>query len=377
MAERTFAMPDLGEGLEEGEIVEWLVSVGDTVALNQPIVEVETAKATVEIPSPFAGVVMSVHGDVGQAVPVGDVLVTFEVASDGSAIPSPTSPERAHAEHGGSAVAATPAVRKLAKTLGVDLTVVAPTGPGGRATAEDVQAAAGVTSPAAREGGAEYDVERISIARRTIAERLTATVREVPHVTTFRTLDATALGDVRRELGVSPLPVFVKAVAEMCRIHPVLHSSWHGELGEIHVPRACHVGIAADTERGLTVPVVHGVWELTVAEVDAEIRRLAAAARAGSLTPDELTGGTISVSNTGSYGSEAGTPIINPGQGAVIALGVIASHALVIGDEVVARPACTLSLSFDHRLMDGATAGRALTDLVELLQDADRLRSLA
>jgi 2-oxoisovalerate dehydrogenase E2 component (dihydrolipoyl transacylase) len=171
--------------------------------------------------------------------------------------------------------------------------------------------------------------------------------------------------------------VFVKAVAEMCRIHPVLHSSWHGELGEIHVPRACHVGIAADTERGLTVPVVHGVWELTVAEVDAEIRRLAAAARAGSLTPDELTGGTISVSNTGSYGSEAGTPIINPGQGAVIALGVIASHALVIGDEVVARPACTLSLSFDHRLMDGSTAGRALTDLVELLRDADRLRSLA
>jgi 2-oxoisovalerate dehydrogenase E2 component (dihydrolipoyl transacylase) len=364
MAERTFAMPDLGEGLEEGEIVEWLVAAGDTVELNQPLVEVETAKATVEIPSPFAGVVVSVHGEVGQAVPVGDVLVTFDVASAPSG------------SGGAPAVAATPAVRKLAKTLGVDLGTLTGSGPSGRVTAEDVQAAAGVTSPTAPEAEVGVDVERISIARRTIAERLTAVVREVPHVTTFRTVDASALGEVRRELGLSPLPLFVKAVAEMCRAHPALHSSWHGELGEIHVPHACHVGIAADTERGLAVPVVRGVWELTVTEVDAEIRRLAEAARTGSLTSEELTGGTITVSNTGSYGSEAGTPIINPGQGAVIALGVIAPRALVIDGEVVARPACTLSLSFDHRLMDGATAGRALTDLVAVLQDADRLRSL-
>ena len=371
MAERTFAMPDLGEGLEEGEIVEWLVAAGQTVALNQPLVEVETAKATVEIPSPFAGIVVSVHGEVGEAVPVGDVLVTFEVQGPGSAS------HGVHAEGGAPAVAATPAVRKLAKTLGVDLGTVGATGPDGRITAEDVQAAAGVSSPGTPAVEVDFEVERISIARRTIAERLTAVVREVPHVTTFRTVDATALDLVRRELGVSPLPLFVKAVAETCRAHPVLHSSWHGELGEIHVPHACHVGIAADTEKGLIVPVVHGVWELTVSEVDAEIRRLAEAARTGSLTPEELTGGTISVSNTGSYGSEAGTPIINPGQGAVIALGVIAPRALVVDGEVVARPACTLSLSFDHRLMDGATAGRALTDLVALLQDADRLRSLA
>lgn len=376
MAERTFAMPDLGEGLEEGEIVEWLVSAGDAVELNQPLVEVETAKATVEIPSPFAGVVVSVHGDVGQAVPVGGVLVTFEVAGPGSAS-GPTAPGDVRAEGGASAVAATPAVRKLAKTLGVDLSAVAATGTGGRVTAEDVQAAAGVTSPAVAPAEADFDVQRISIARRTIAERLSAVVREVPHVTTFRTVDCSELTEVRGELGVSPLPLFVKAVAETCRAHPVLHSSWHGEAGEIHVPRGCHVGIAADTERGLTVPVVHDVWGLSVAEVDAEIGRLAEAARSGALTPEDLTGGTISVSNTGSYGSEAGTPIINPGQGAVIALGAIAPRALVVDGEVVARPACTLSLSFDHRLMDGATAGRALTDLVALLRDADRLRRLA
>ena len=395
MTERTFAMPDLGEGLEEGEIVEWLVSAGDTVELNQPLVEVETAKATVEIPSPFAGLVVAVYGDVGEAVPVGDVLVTFEVAGPGSAsgpapegnrTPSSAGPDAAaisaspspggvHAESGAS-VAATPAVRKLAKTLGIDLGDLTGSGPDGRVTAEDVQAAAGGSLPSALPVKVDFDVERISIARRTIAERLTAVVREMPHVTTFRTVECSALMEVRRELGVSPLPLFVQAVAEVCRVHPVLHSSWHGDAGEIHVPRACHVGIAADTEKGLTVPVVYGVWGLTVTEVDAEIRRLAEAARAGSLTPDELTGGTISVSNTGSYGSEAGTPIINPGQGAVIALGVIAPRALVVDGAVVARPACTLSLSFDHRLMDGATAGRALTDLVALLHDPDRLRRL-
>ena len=220
-------------------------------------------------------------------------------------------------------------------------------------------------------------MEPITIARRTIAERLTAVVRDVPHVTTFRTVDCSALREARAALGVSALPLFVKAVGETCRAHPVLHSSWHGEAGEIHVPRTCHVGIAADTDKGLTVPVVHGVWELSVTELQAEIRRLAESARAGSLTPEELTGGTISVSNTGSYGSEAGTPIINPGQGAVIALGVIAPRALVVDGELAVRPACTLSLSFDHRLMDGATAGRALTDLVALLHDPERLGSFA
>ncbi|MEO8477363.1 MAG: dihydrolipoamide acetyltransferase family protein [Actinomycetota bacterium] len=385
MAERTFAMPDLGEGLEEGEIVAWLVAAGDTVELNQPLVEVETAKATVEIPSPFAGVVTAVFGELGETVPVGGVLVTFEVASASASVPSASasasatqahpSPGGVHAE-GGASVAATPAVRKLAKTLGVDLGDLTGSGPGGRVTAEDVRTAStgGSALPAAAR---DFDVQRISIARRTIAERLTAVVREVPHVTTFRTVDCSALLEVRETLGVSPLPLFVKAVAETCRAHAVLHSSWHGESGEIHVPRACHVGIAADTDKGLTVPVVHGVWELAVPELHAEIRRLAEAARAGSLTPEELTGGTISVSNTGSYGSEAGTPIINPGQGVVIALGVIAPRALVVDGELAARPACTLSLSFDHRLMDGATAGRALTDLVALLQDPERLGSFA
>ncbi len=395
MAKRIFSMPDLGEGLEEGEIVAWLVAEGEAVELNQPLVEVETAKATVEIPSPFAGVVAVLHGAVGEAVAVGAPLVTFgvesvEVGALGAgggaaplARPSPTPLRGAPADLGPSAspaagdatpVATTPAVRKLAKTLGVDLAGVVGSGASGRVTAEDVRAAAGAGDGVAEAQG--FDVEPISAVRRTIAERLTASVRDVPHVTTFRTLDCTELTAYREELGVSPLPVFVKAVGETCRVHPVLHASWHGDRGEIHVPHACNVGIAADTERGLVVPVVHDVWGRDIGAIDGEIRRLAEAARSGSLLPEEMSGGTISVSNTGSYGSEAGTPIINPGQAAVIALGVIAPRALVIDGEIHARLACTLSLSFDHRLMDGATAGRALTFLVDLLQDAARLRDL-
>ena len=393
MAERVFTMPDLGEGLEEGEIVAWLVAEGEAVELNQPLVEVETAKATVEIPSPFAGVVAVLHGGVGEAVAVGAPLVTFGLESVGVgtlgagggaaplARPSPTPLRGAPADLGPSApgpdggegpVATTPAVRKLARSLGVELADVVGSGASGRVTAEDVRAVAGGVAPVV----AGFDVEPISMVRRTIAERLTSSVREVPHVTTFRTLDCTELTAYRKELAVSPLPVFVKAVGETCRAHPMFHASWHGDLGEIHVPHACHVGIAVDTERGLVVPVVHDVWDRSVGAIDGEIERLAEAARSGSLLPEEMSEGTISVSNTGSYGSEAGTPIINPGQAAVIALGVIAPRALVIDGEIHARLACTLSLSFDHRLMDGATAGRALTFLVDLLHDGARLRDL-
>jgi pyruvate/2-oxoglutarate dehydrogenase complex dihydrolipoamide acyltransferase (E2) component len=367
MAERIFMMPDLGEGLEEGEIVAWLVAEGEAVELNQPLVEVETAKATVEIPSPFAGVVASLHGAVGEAVAVGAPLASFTVAPVGGVGASGAGGRE-------GPVAATPAVRRLAKTLGVDLAGVVGSGVSGRVTDEDVRAAAGVGGVAPETQG--FDVEPISVLRRTIAERLTASVREVPHVTTFRTLDCTELTAYRKELGVSPLPVFVKAVAETCRAHPILHASWHDDLGEIHVPHACHVGIAADTERGLVVPVVHDVWDRSIGTIDGEIKRLAEAARSGSLVPEEMSAGTISVSNTGSYGSEAGTPIINPGQAAVIALGMIAPRALVIDGEIHARLACTISLSFDHRLMDGATAGHALTFLVDLLQNAARLRDL-
>ena len=157
-------------------------------------------------------------------------------------------------------------------------------------------------------------------------------------------------------------------------MHPLLNASWSDD--GIHVSHAVHVGVATDTDRGLMVPVLMNARALGIAAIAAEIKRLAEAARGGHLHPGELRGATISVSNTGSYGSEAGTPLLNPGNAVTVAIGVIAPRALVVDGEVVARPACTLSLTFDHRVLDGATVGRALTDLVALLQDAGRLRDL-
>lgn len=356
MAERTFLLPDLGEGLEEAEIAAWLVGEGDVVTLNQPIVEVETAKATVEIPSPYAGRIAKLHAAAGATVPVGSALVTFEVDDLESA------------ETAGASAAATPAVRRLAKELGVELASVAGTGPGGRVTREDLErAASGASGP----GTEDAEVVPLSMIRRAIAANLTKAAA-VPTVTTFRTVDCTALETFRRELDVSPLPVFVRALAEVCRSHPRLNSEWREDGIRMHA--RVHVGIAVDTERGLMVPAVRDAGALGIGEVAAEIARLAAAARDGTLASDAGAGTTISVSNTGSYGSESGTPLLNPPNAVTIALGVIAPRALVVGGIVEARPACTLSCTFDHRVLDGADVGRALTDLVAMLEDPERLR---
>ncbi len=374
MPTRTFLLPDLGEGLEEAEVSRWLVAEGERVELNQPLAEVETAKATVEIPSPHAGVVARLHAAEGDLVRVGAPLVTFEV-EEAAGLPVPP-PEAAQSQPEGPAgptgpVPASPAVRRLARDLGVDLAALAGTGPGGRVTREDVERAA-------RQGPGSADVERIPVrgVRRLIAERLTRAVREIPHVTTFRTVDCLHLEALRRDLGVSPLPIVVRALAEACRAHPFLNASFDASRGEILLYRRCHVGIATDTERGLLVPVVRDAGTRGIGEIAAEIERLARAARDGTISPDEMAGGTITVTNTGSYGSEFGTPIINPPQGAILGLGVIEPRALVVGGEVVARPACTLSLSFDHRLLDGRAAGLALGELVDLLERPERLRAL-
>ena len=379
MAERVFALPDLGEGLEEGEIVSWLVAEGDEVALNQPLVEVETAKATVEIPSPFAGTIATLHAGSGESVAVGAPLVTFEEAGDGAParVGEPASPTSAEPEQrtaaversSGGPVSATPAVRKLAKDLGVDLAAVAGSGTDGRVTADDVRAAVG-------EDATIEDLDRIEVSpvRRTIARRLEASAA-IPQVTTFRTLDATALEAVRADLDVSPLPLFVAALCRTIAEHPLLNAEWTDEAILVH--RSVHAGIAADTDRGLLVPVVRDAHDRTIAGLAAEISRLAEAARGGSIKADDLTGATISVSNTGSYGSEAGTPLLNPPNAVTVALGVIRPRALVTeAGAVEARPACTISLTFDHRVLDGAAAGRALTDLVDRLQDLTALRDL-
>jgi 2-oxoisovalerate dehydrogenase E2 component (dihydrolipoyl transacylase) len=371
--ERVFAMPDLGEGLEEGKIVEWLVEPGDTVELNQPFVEVETAKAAVEIPSPFAGTIVALHGSVGEDVPVGDPLATFEVegsasaesetaslarvrslSPDGLGLP-PTPPGTDH-----PAPRATPPVRKLAKELAVDLTTVVGTGAEGRITEGDVRAAG---------AGQQTSLP----TRRVIAANLERQAA-IPQVTTFRTVDCTALQGLRAEVGVSPLPIVVAAVARTALDHSLFTAVWGGD--RLLLRPEVSVGLAVDTERGLVVPVLHDADTKTLAAIAEDIGRLAEGAREGMLGPDDLTGATIAVSNTGSYGSEAGTPILSPGTSVTLAFGVIEDRALVVDGAVVARPAATISLTFDHRVLDGAAAGRALTDLVALLQSPERLGEL-
>lgn len=433
MAERVFNLPDLGEGLEDAEIVEWKVSEGDTVKLNQPLVDVNTAKALVEIPSPWAGKVVKLHGADGDVVKVGEPLITVDVEAAESAVAAPAgeteaegteapkreavlvgygvNPEEAAKRSrprlrppgerkapaaAGSApppgrVAAAPPVRRLAKEMGVDLTVIEGTGPSGRVTREDVIKAAGTERPAAAgaEPGSrlprfEGPEERIPVrgVRRMIAQKMSRSWAEIPHVTTFHLADATHIEGLRKELTaqtgvkVTAVSVVVRALAEVCEEHPKLNSSYDTEAGELVLKKACHVGIATDTDQGLVVPVVRDAGAKGIVSLAREIAELVAASRERRATPEDLTGGTITVTNVGTFGSEFGTPIINFPEVAILAIGTIKPRALVVDGEIQVRPAATLSLSFDHRVIDGAEADRAMTTLRGLLESPFRLGAL-
>jgi 2-oxoisovalerate dehydrogenase E2 component (dihydrolipoyl transacylase) len=432
---RDFLLPDLGEGLEDAEVVTWRVAVGEKVALNQVLVDVNTAKALVEIPSPWAGVVSRLHADEGAVVNVGAPLVSIlvEVASGGPAgadAPPAASSRRAvlvgygveedeaafaapaDAAAGCTSpartkpVAATPPVRRLAKELGVDLSTVTATGPDGRVTREDVVLASkgsqgprapGVEPaspvseaepPAPSAPGGSDEAERIPVrgTRRLIAEKMARSAREIPQVTTFLTVDCTQLMAFRDQLSaasgarLSPLPIVIAALVRTIEAHPKLNASFEaqGPSGgpEMVLHRARNVGIATDTPQGLLVPVVRDADRLGIAGLAMEIWRLAVAARAGRATPAEMTGSTITVSNVGTFGAEFGTPIINHPEGAILAVGLIEPRALVVDGRVEARSAMTLSLTFDHRLMDGAEAGTALRALANLIESPFELGSL-
>jgi len=393
MAVRDFLLPDLGEGLEDAEIVAWRVAAGDPVELNQVLVEVNTAKALVEIPAPWAGVVERLHAAEGDVVEVGKPLVSIRVSEEAeeqarpkrravlvgygveeeeSPAPPPSRPGSRKEE--GGPVAASPPVRRLAKELGVDLAKVTGTGPGGRVTREDVTAA----------GSSPTGDERVPVrgVRRLTAEKMARSAREIPHVTTFLTVDASQLDAFRRDLEarlgskVTALPVIVRAFVEILKEHRSLNASFDAAASEIVLRRDVHVGIATETERGLLVPIVRHADRLGIGALAAEISRLVEAARAGRSAPDELTGGTVTVTNVGSFGAESGTPIINHPESSILAVGVIEPRALVVDGRVEARQAVTLSLSFDHRVLDGAEAGRALRALGALLEDPSGLAAL-
>lgn len=459
-ASKEFRLPDLGEGLTEAEIVNWLVKEGEEIALNQPLVEVETEKALVEIPSPFEGLVSKLHAEVGEKVAVGAVIVSIDGAGaesaaadssaegeagdgkassgtgrrevlvgygpedegsgsrrrrrkigkrDGAASETAveeveaepeTEPEpiQAAAEPSGSNVRAlaTPPVRKLAKDLGVAIDSLPGTGPGGRVTRDDVMsaaqgsgapAAAATTAPtgtavvsAVQQGGEE----RIAVRaiRRTIAEKMVRSYTQIPHVTEWLQLDATTMMGMRGDLSsapeaegskISPLPIIVKALVAALKRFPLINSSWDDATNEIVVKHYYNIGIAAATDRGLLVPVVRNADALNVFDIAKEISRLAAAARDHKIAPNELSGSTITITNVGSFGMDAGTPIINHPEAAILMTGAIAMRPWVIDGQVVPRQIMTLGLSFDHRIIDGAEAGAFLRYLADLIEKPARL----
>jgi 2-oxoisovalerate dehydrogenase E2 component (dihydrolipoyl transacylase) len=422
MEVRDFLLPDLGEGLEDAEVVTWHVAPGDHVGQNQTLVEVNTAKALVEIPSPWPGVVETLHAAEGELVNVGAPLVSIRVegaaaesdpkvetaASEDEAKPKrqavlvgygveeeepsvrpPAPGERRGAREGRAPVAASPPVRRLAKEMGIELGSVEATGPGGRVTREDVLRAAQTTTGPTEtselaESGEAAGGRRVPVRgiRRLIAEKLTRSIRDIPQVTTFLTVDATELMALREEIAsesgerVTPLPIVVRALVEVCKAHPKLNSSFDADASEIVLHDRYRVGIATDTDKGLLVPVVHDANQYGVVELSREIARLVETARSGKASPEDMTGGTVTVTNVGTFGAEFGTPIINPPEAAILALGVIEPRALVVDGVVQARPACTLSLAFDHRVMDGAEAGRGLKELGDFLEDPTRLGGL-
>ena len=332
-----FKLPDLGEGLTEGEIARWLVEEGQEVAEDEPLVEIATDKTTVEIPSPASGTVSRILVAEGDVVPVGTVLVV--IGGDGAAPPAllPETPE----QQPGEKVRATPLVRKVAQELGVDLASVSGTGPQGRITEDDIRAAA---TPTATEG------EHVQLrgVRRTMFEHLTRAHREIPAVTWVEECD---FSDVDLKLLV---PLVLHAVAESLGEFPELNA--RVEDGEIVLLDRYDVGVAVQTEQGLVVPVVHGCDRLSLDELDAEVRRLAGAAHAGTLKPEELRGGTFTVTSAGRVAGLLVTPLVNHPEVAILGVHRIEERPVVRDGEVVVRRMGNISVTFDHRVVDGKRA---------------------
>ena len=352
----SFKLPDLGEGLTEGEVARWLVTEGQEVAEDDPLVEVQTDKATVEIPSPYAGTVLRILVGEGEVAPVGAVLVV--IGAPGEELPEEQAPAAMVAGASGAArVSATPLVRRIAQELDVDLTAVTGTGPGGRITEEDVRAA--TATP--REGRRE----RLRGVRRLIAEHMARAHREVPPVTWVEECDFEA---VAMELLVATV---VKACAEALREFPELNARLEGD--EIVYLDRYDIGVAVQTEQGLVVPVVRGCAEKTVDEIDAEVRRLAEGVREGTLQPEEVRGSTFTVTSAGKLAGLLSTPIVNHPEVAILSVGRVAPRAVVRDGEVVVRLTGTVAVTFDHRVVDGARAGEFGLAVIHRLAEPARM----
>ena len=432
-----FTLPDLGEGLEEAQLTRWLVQVGETVALNQHLCEVETAKALVEIPSPWAGVVQALHAQPGDSVPVGAPLITIaqsDLAGDAAsgATPAeavddegpvlvgygahgpaqaftrrrrvvaaaaspaataaplaPTAPVVVAAPADDSAAKASPLVRKIAAERGISLAHLTGTGPGGRIRVEDLESAAATIAPAAAATAAvsagEEEEERISTVglRKAIAAKMVRAATTIPHFTEYGLFDASRLTALRQRLKSDPayagakltfLPFFVVALTRAVRAYPILNSRWDEEGNAIVIRKRIHVGIATDTPRGLVVPVVRDAAARSLAQVAAECARLVDLAREGRLDPASMTGGSITITNVGASGPvETGAPIINAPEVCVVGFGAIKPRPTVVGDALAVRPGAWISVSCDHRVVDGATAAQFMGALIHELEEPEGL----
>ncbi|MDQ0679323.1 2-oxoisovalerate dehydrogenase E2 component (dihydrolipoyl transacylase) [Arthrobacter pascens] len=478
---KEFRLPDLGEGLTESEILSWKVGVGDTVSLNQVIAEVETAKAVVELPSPFAGVITALHEQPGSIVEVGKPIVSFEVADDDGGSPAaapagggvagsgagpgtagsgtsgsgtngtsangagtaeagtskrqpnlvgygavveslsppvrrprnlvsnpaaaeaplPSAPAAETSTAGLAAPAgerprSTPPVRKLAKDLGVELVEVAGTGAGGLITRDDVRNFVGgrdlpaaahhlAAAPDRPETGVRPGAPRerevrtpIKGVRKFTAAAMVASAFTAPHVTEFLTVDVTPTMELLAKLKASrafagykltPLTLVAKALLIALRRNPSLNSRWDEAGQEIIQFNYVNLGIAAATPRGLTVPNIKDADALSLPELSEALTELTETARAGKTSPAGLSGGTISITNIGVFGIDAGTPILNPGEAAILAMGAVRKAPWEYQGEVALRQVMTLSLSFDHRLVDGEQGSRFLADIGTILAE--------
>jgi 2-oxoisovalerate dehydrogenase E2 component (dihydrolipoyl transacylase) len=456
---KVFNLPDLGEGLTESELLSWKVSVGQSVEVNQVLAEVETAKAVVELSSPFDGTIAALHGDPGTVVQVGAPIVSFDLpgsapgpvpaAPDGGAaalpdgrVPTlvgygaavegagrparrsraarsaePQEPPRHSTGATATAIApktaerprSTPPVRKLARDLGLDIALLAGSGTGGVVTREDVLTAAGThpapqaptgapaTAPAAGPGpgpggGPAHEAtpavrtfggrprteeEPIRSVRKATAAAMTASAFTAPHVTEFLTVDATEsielLGELAdeprfRDVKLTPLTLVARAACLALERTPMLNARWDGDGGRILTQNYVNLGIAAATPRGLLVPNIKDAQGLDLHGLAEQLAELVAAARAGTLTPDRLTGGTFTLTNVGVFGVDAGTPIINPGEAGILAIGQVRRIPWEHRGEIALRHVVTLSLSFDHRLVDGEQGSRFLADVGTVLR---------
>jgi pyruvate dehydrogenase E2 component (dihydrolipoamide acetyltransferase) len=400
-----FNFPDVGEGIHEGRVVEWLVAEGDAVAEDQALLKVETDKAVVELPSPYAGTVLRLHAEADAEIFVGDPLVTIgeageELPDESASSPAPAEAEPVVAEATPKALAvttrrplATPRTRALARKLGVDLTQIAGTGSGGRITDEDVQraaegggaSAAAPAAPAAPVGvvaaTADGEVERVPIThlRKMIANAMRASKHTAAHVTHVDEADVTDLVthyrrskpaiEERTGIRLTLLPFFIKALVATLEKYPIFNASVDEEKQEILIKKYYNIGIAVDTPEGLIVPVIKDADRKNLVELAEEVADKAERARTRELSLDEIRGGSCTITNIGPLGGVFATPIINQPELAIVGLHAIKDRPEVVDGEIAIRKMMYLSISFDHRYIDGAEAARFMSDMVRLVSE--------